>query len=503
MDKVLSYPKIQTPYQSCWLIVAKALVINRISLQAVLKSLGSVESDGAPASSLGLHHENLLFNLNKRLQLSSLMLRQSCISSNFHSSGQSRAQTIRHCQDCIVKNFHSSLFQNPLLEKCPVHHKVLTYCRCCTTALMKGGSLFTKPLIKDNTCEHLRSLALERVPIVKLSEEEVRAFEMIGGKYQEWLDKIENLDLGAVSEVIPKISGMRDLEVSEFYFEYVRSRIGLPFDLYWQSAKFSHVVSFVNYASVATGADAFEVQGAGSSSFSVDRLSSELRPAFDVGDVVKCLKSMRRHFFKEYIRNHRKCFNSINSLSHSQLNVLSFSARCTCVSAYCAWLVSSGGVSTIPEYQAVRSNSPMMDIFSDLLSRGGSCIREVLVTQFVSFFDVWGALERANASQNKYSDVIVIRATIPTKSFVCMNASYTLIHRDKTGGHIRKEKSYIISPLQLKAQSQERCSCNKMNSYSRFVEVIGRNVFVPRAHGIMRFVDGRCNLHNTLVINIW
>ncbi|MFJ2484869.1 hypothetical protein [Pseudomonas sp. NPDC087639] len=502
MDKVLSFPKIETPYQSCWLIVVKALIINRISLKAVLENLGDVEYGAAPTSNLGLYHENLVLNLNKRLQLSRITLRQARISSKFHLSSQSRAQTIRHCQDCIANNFHSSLFQNPLLEKCPVHDQELTYCRCCTSALRKGGSLFTKPLIKNSTCEHLRFLALERVPIVKLSEKEVRAFEMIGDNYQEWLDKIECLDLGAVSEVISKISGMRDLEVSEFYFEYVRRRIGIPFDLYWQSAKFSHEVSIVNYASIAAGVDGKKFRDAGSSSFSFDRLPTVRAPGFDVGDIVTCLKSLRRHLFKLYISEHRECFNSIKSLSHSQLNALSLSSGCTCVSAYCAWLVSSGGVSTLAEYQAIRSSSAMMELFSDLLARGGFSLRELLVTQLVSFFDVWGALERASANRDKYSDVIVARDTIPTISFVYMNASYTLIHREEAGGNIQKEKSYIVSPPQLKAQSQERCSLRK-NSSSKFVAVLDRNIFVPSAHGIMRFVDGLCDFHNSLVIRIW
>lgn len=502
MDKVLSYPKIETPYQSCWLIIAKTLIINRISLSAVLKGI-DVNGGSAIASSLGRHHEKLLLDLNKRLQLSALTLKQSCISSNFHSPSQARAQTIRHCQDCITQNFHSSLFQNPLLEKCPVHHKVLTYCRDCTVALIKGGSLYTKPLNKSNSCEHLRSLALERIPIVKLPLDEIRAFKIIGDVYQAWLEDIERLDLGDVCKVISKISGVRDLEISEFYFEYVRGRVGLPFDLYWQDNNFSHDVCVVNYAPAAIGIDNLNAQDASTCKFSIGKLPSNQRPSFNVRDVVSCLKCMRRHFFKEYIRQHRKCFNTMKSLSHSQLNVLSLSASCTCVSAYCSWLVSSGGVSTFPEYQALRSSLPMIEAFSDLLSQDAASLREALVTQLVSFFDIWGALGRASAKQNKCSGLIVKRATIPTQFFVCMNASYTLTHRDEASGHTQKEKSYIISPLQLKAQSQARCSSNKMNAYSRLFQLPAHNVFVRNAHGVMRFVDGQCNLHNTAVISIW
>lgn len=503
MDKVLSYPKIETPYQSCWLIIAKTLIINRIGLGAALKSIRDVNAGCGAASDSGHYHENLLLDLNKLLRLSELTLRQSCISSNFHSPNQARAQNIRHCDDCIDQNFHSSLFQNPLLEKCPVHHKVLTYCQRCTVALMKGGSLYTKPRIKKNTCEHLRSLALERVPLVKLPEKEIGAFKIIGDKCQAWFDDIERLDLGAVSKVVPKISGVQDFEVSKFYFEYIKSRVGLPFNLYWQGTDFSHDVSIVNYSSTAVGTKSVKAQGVSTFELGLDRLRNNRRPSFNAGDVVRSLKSIRRHFFKEYIRTHRECFNYMKSLSHSQLNVLSLSARCTCASAYCAWLVSSGGVSTFPEYQAVRSSLPMVEAFDDILSQGSSSLRDVLVTQLVSFFDVWGALERVSAKQSRYSGVIVTRATIPTQSFACMNASYTLTHRDEASANIQKEKSYIISPIELKAKSQARCSDNKTKACSTLVQSSAHNVFVRNIYGIMRFVDGQCNLHNTLVINIW
>lgn len=504
MKKILSYPKADAPYQSCWLIMTKALIINRICLKTVLVNLQVSTERVASNVDMGTSLEDLVSRLNARLNLPSLVLEQACISSHFQSLVHGCRQSIRHCQICISLNYHSSLFQNPLLERCPVHGQLLNYCRCCTNALVKNGVFFTRPLIKQQACEHLRSLARSRVPMVKLSESDSKAFELLGDEYRAWLDGIKRLNLGAVSDVLNNVNDIRDLGSIEFYFEYVRSRIGLPFDLYWQSDKFRHEVCQVNYTAARNASND------SSSLTPVNFLSpndvgdptQNPDPVATVGDVITCIKSMRRHFFKNYITPHRKCFNAIKKLSHGQLNILNFSNRCTCVSAYCAWLVSSGGVSTLPEHSGVRSVKPMEEIY-ELILRNPSGLRSILITQFVSFFDVWGALETANADQKKYSDIIITRASIPNESFACMNASYTLTHRDKIAGRFNKEKSYIISPRQLKFRSQERCLFGGQQRILMLVETGSRNVYVPSSHGIMRFVDGRGSFQNTLVISIW
>lgn len=504
MNKVLSYPKACTPYQSCWLIMTKALIINRICLKTVLINLKISTDRIASSVDIEASPEELISRLNARLKLPDFVLEQACISSNFQSSEHGCRQSIRHCKICISLNYHSSLFQNPILERCPVHGELLSYCRCCTNALVKNGSFFTRPLIKPQTCEHLRSLARSRVPLVKLSEIDSKAFESLGDQYRAWIEGITRLNLGPVSDVVGNINHVKDLNRIEFYFEYVRSQIGLPFELYWQNVKFAHEVCQVNYG-VAPNAtsESYDLtpaiyrspNSAGCPAYNPD-------PIAIVSDVITCIKSMRRHFFKNYITSHRKCFNAIKNLSHDQLNILNFSNRCTCVSAYCAWLVSSGGVSTLPEHSGVRSVKPMEEIY-ELILRNTSSLRSILITQFVSFFDVWGALETVDTDQKSYSDIIITRASIPNDSFACMNASYTLRRRDEIAGRFNKAKSYIISPRQLKFRSQERCFFGGQQRILMLVETGSRNLYVPSSHGIMRFVDGRGDFQNTLVISIW
>lgn len=501
MAKKLSYPKIEIPYQSCWLIITKALLINRIGMQTVLRNYG----DGFSASNLGILHENLVFDLSEHLQLSSLTLTQASISKHFQSSSQGRLQAIRHCQDCIDLNYHSSLFQNPLLERCPVHNSLLKYCQSCTTALRKGGSLFARPLLKNSACQHLTSLSKQRVPMVKLSAEALQIFEVLGDKHQRWIDSVERFNLGSISDVMPKISGAKDLEMSEFYFEYVRRRIGLPFDLYWQSMEFAHAVSRIDYTLAASAVAQSKTRPA-VFDLLTDRICATAAGAFaasDVTDVIKCVKSLRRFLFKRYVRQHRRCFHALRSLSEGELHNLCFSSRCTCASAYCAWLVSSGGVSSMREHQAVRSSLPMRATFEDLLSSSSLSLRDILVTQFVSFFDVWGALETADDPQKPCSDVVIARALLHSKSFVCMNASYTLTHRNDACGRVQKLKSFIISPGQLITRSEERCFSNTNAPRSGFVDHGSRDLFGPSAQGIMRFGVGRCDFRNTLVISIW
>lgn len=481
MDRVLSYPKAEAPYQSCWLIITKSLIINRICLKAVLSKLEGYAGRAVSTVDLDSTLEDLLSKLNARLNLPSFTLEQARISANFESSAHGRQQTIRHCEMCISLNYHSSLFQNPILEKCPVHGYILIYCKCCTTALNKNGSLFTRPLIKKQTCEHLRSLAQSRIPVVKLSKSDSKAFGLLGDEYQNWLSEIERLSLGAVSAVIPKVSSIKDLETSEFYFEYIRSRVGLPFGLYWQSADFSYEVCRVDYTSDLNGTK-------DSDSLTPDSLILEkatlylfpkLHPEEVVDDVVKSVKSMRRHFFKSYVKPHRKCFNEFKKLSHDQLNNLNFSNRCSCVSAYCAWLVSSGGVSTFPEYCSVRSVTPMEETFTGIISPNPPGVRDILITQFVSFFDVWGALVITNANQEKHHNVIITRASITNDSFVCMNASYTLTRREMTTGRLKREKSYIISPSKLGERSQSNCFGAGQKRLLPLVAKVSRSVYVP------------------------
>ncbi|MCF5651755.1 hypothetical protein GIV49_19635 [Pseudomonas syringae] len=501
--KTLSYPKVETAYQSCWLIVTKALVINRLSLKTLLTNLDETHHGVSILGSGGVIPELLLPSLNTRLRLSKLTLDQASLGLNFQPLHHGRRQSIRHCQECIDANYHSAIFLNPLIHSCPVHNKVLIHCSRCSNALYKGGSLFTQPLMKYGTCEHLRAFVEARVPMVTLSDQDVQEFERVGDEYQGWLDSIERLGLGAVSDVIPKISGPKDFELSQFYFEYVRRYAGLPFNLPWQSAPFPYEICSVNYISRSNVLDYRPTPIVTTDTAEHSGLARHIEINVDLVDVVKCVKSIRRYLHKAYITPHRKCFNAIRGLSHGQLNILSFTERCSCVSAYCAWLVSSGGVSTLPEHQSMRSNAPMLEVYSDLLAKSAVSLREILLTQLVSFFDVWGALEYESAHERTYSDTIISRALIANESFGCMNASYTLTRRDKIGGKNHKQKSYFISPRLLAARSRERCSCNQRTSFSKLVEIGRRNVYVPSSHGIMRFVDGRSDIRNTLVINIW
>ena len=98
-------------------------------------------------------------------------------------------------------------------------------------------------------------IKLSALPMVKLTENDSKAFELLGAEYRAWIDGIKRLNLGSVSDVLSNVSDIRDLDTIEFYFEYVRSRIGLPFDLYWQSAKFNHEVCQVNYTSARNSAN--------------------------------------------------------------------------------------------------------------------------------------------------------------------------------------------------------------------------------------------------------
>lgn len=253
---------------------------------------------------------------------------------------------LRFCASCLREGFHSAIYQLLIFNKCPLHHEDLTAnCPNCRSEIpYKFSTIAFKKPYSCSKCQFLLSEAVV-VENKKLAQPKIR--EEILGAVSDWLKK--RLRLQIASRPLSKSSDLQNSTFKEQWktFEQDKSRlITYWIDVFAVRAKFNEMLfekcaqkdihSLVNFRAIVKKREINDSRIIERQNLLNKEWNRELSAIY---------KTIRRHFIKTQLREHRKCvwkysreslWNKDDSLRKGRI--------CKSANAYLLWRMSIEGV---------------------------------------------------------------------------------------------------------------------------------------------------------------
>nr|WP_314576561.1 hypothetical protein [uncultured Pseudomonas sp.] len=339
---------------------------------------------------------------------------------------------------------------------------------------------------------HRAVLREDAIPIVTLLQSELQAFKDYGDRLVEWITSAQAQTAIDFWSVVGKFSGDFTPESrGSLFVRYLEQKgksnstemSGLDCDV--------ALINYPQYDAMTERCSPFQnvLKRNGCSAFMQNILNAT--------DMLVWVKALRRHIFKRFIKRHRKYFKTLLSLLPVESRNLSAESRCNSASAYCVWLALEYGAPGISEYSNMRASNLFFEAHA-----GQAYTRQqaasYIIDSYITFFDIWGALETANDGGRRFFHIVVHDASVSHSKFTLNNASFTVAKRGDAGVPSQKVQSFIISPDYL----SQLAAVNHGTKCRLFLNYTGGDLFNDRPRELLRFVDTDSTDKPVLTINI-
>lgn len=432
MPAVLTFHKKMAPYESSWLVMLKALLVNDISLNDLMNLV--LKTDAPRNGSKIYWLESHQFNVSKISHTLSIPLpavENSFIDILMGSNRPIGPATVRHCRVCIQHLFHSALFQLSWVTHCPIHDAPLVECKNCTSFLRDNSLIKIRNAERGGRCNHLAPFRKQKYPISLLSDIEIDQYTVWARSVVEWLSRAAMVMPGEFARVVSVPLKHWDVKLRFVFWRYLESRVGL--------APIS--IPEVNYEAARAALDLpHKIPDDGELEYRSSLISG--------------IKSVRRHICRHFLRRHRSCISIVRSLTLNQCNALLSDRRCSCSLAYYCWLVRVFNIYTMRDLR-----NPRLDPYAE---HRRSCpeprVRDLpgyLLEIWLAFFDIWAGIEIYDAeSSDSFEAAILIRAN---RQFDLIHPNFSLQTRHVDSGQLKNH--YFVKADFLLNQSLARCKC--------------------------------------------
>ncbi|MGL6244155.1 hypothetical protein [Pseudomonas sp.] len=435
MNNILSFPKKMVRFESSWLIFVKALMLNDINTNEFCTIICKPRFKVSPSI---FHwwesHQVDVLALTKILGLPKTTIDEGFIDRLILSKYCARSVKVRHCPMCIEHNYHSPFFQITWLVNCPWHHVALEECSACSSFLNGRSIDKIKSGVSVPNCIHIAKLLVSMFPLVTLSEEVLKSMIQWSEATVIWLRAAHALNLEDTWDLMSHLPSL-DLNKNFFlYFRFIEKEIGAAtFDVPAPYCEVKYVL--VN---------------------SLSKCECDLQVDHsDKQDLESALRSLRRYFYKSYIRSHKKCFNAMRQLDVMQCSKLDLTVCCGCVIAYFSWLMSYNSCFRIAE--VTGKANPILDD-EDLLDAELQHWNkhEILKMAYIKFYDIWAALELYVERLPRCSILVVYKNQIRKKFLNPTN--FTFFSRQSLDAPQGSIRCYFVADDFLQQRNILRCS---------------------------------------------
>jgi hypothetical protein len=422
-------------YESSWLIFVKAILINDINTNEFCKIICKPDVKVSPSI---FHwwesHQVEIPVLARTLGLPFSTIDQGFIDRLILSEHRARNINVRHCPSCIEHNYHSPFFQLSWLAACPWHNEPLEECRTCSSFLngrsadkIKSGALVSK-------CVHINKLQATVFPLVTLPEKILESMGRWSEATVAWLRAAQALGLEDIWDLMSRSPSLAWNKKLFLYFRFIEQRVGFAtFDIPVPCCKVKYVMLH----------NLPEREYEGGTDYS------------DKQDLMASLRSIRRYFYRTFVRGHKKCFNTIRQLDVMQSSKLDLTVCCGCVIAYFAWLMSYSEFFRIAEVVGKISTTVKDEELLDVeLQRRSN--REILTMAFIKFNDIWAALELYVECVPRCSTLVVYKDQVRNNFLNPLN--FTFSSSRSSDALLGSTRYYCVADDFLKQKNSLRCS---------------------------------------------
>lgn len=330
------------PFESGWSIFAKLLLLNGMKASHI-------------ATQISITNQSVLknFNLNFRYsewidfqrfsnalgveqeRLRSAFLDQLGFLVDIDTNGRSRLPGIKICRECLAKGYHCVLFEIGFIDRCPWHQiKLEKACSDCLQFVIQpnvgwkkeGSDAKKSKRDSDNwdtwssRCGHIHFSNAKTSRSIQFSLLEQKIIAERCKQFLKW-----SMEVGKSAELSRVL----------FQYDYHDS------DENWLHKHISAAESIAGPCPWPIGHTSSTVRShiwtqTSSISKSVDDYRAPRQSDWDI-----VYRSIRRHIFKRYIRQHRICWNEMSSYSRIDALHLDSDTLCPVSLAYAAWRMAS------------------------------------------------------------------------------------------------------------------------------------------------------------------
>lgn len=430
MTSILTYHRKTAPYESSWLIVLKILLINDISIALLMELV--LRRDVPAVESKFYWWESLQFNIPVLAYALGLSIETICnafLDRLMDCPVSLGPKPIKHCGTCIEKFYHCSLYQLAWITHCPIHKTELVACKTCASFFKDQKLSNARQQIWTGLCPHLEAFTKFPFPANTLSDAELDVITAWGSSLAGWLIKARSITDEKMLSIIDSPLSAAQIEGHFIYFRYLETAVG--------------------QSPLVIPASDYQAQ-----KISLRRLSNRRvpEPLNNDLDPVVCSKSLRRHFYKRYVKSHRRCVNEFKRLGVNHCYALVGVNRCSSSLAYFSWLVTFLNVYTLKDLtdRAINPYSPSRGLHANLDS---TSVVGLLLEGWCAFHDIWGAFELYDQIHSAPCDLeVCIGLQRGAEHRVFRHSLRTFVSEDGSG-----DNHYHVAGGSLLQQSLVRC----------------------------------------------
>lgn len=276
-----------------------------------------------------------------------------------------QALSIKHCPECLLKGYHSVFFYLKFITYCPWHRRELIFCRKCSEAMSLAG-----PTPK-------RHKGIDEISFsLKLPCRHFFFDSNLGYDFNYNDTDFYNIVCEYSSRILTWLKCV--LRGSEMASSFVTC---LYDGLRHNALGFSHCVEICSTKIGHTPWVGSERKGCKKIQFmpqAYERLGH--------CESLPVLKSIRRYIYREHIRAHKKCFNTLMVMSRKELHCLDIKCACSASSAMLGWMFALG-------YVPASKSGGIQPLAIRLGGKAPTTLKEAAVLWLSHFYGIWASIE--------------------------------------------------------------------------------------------------------------
>ncbi|MFP3605892.1 hypothetical protein [Paraburkholderia sp. SIMBA_053] len=359
-------------FESAWNILIKIQLLNAVGFEEIQRIGGISLGEADPHRLFHSPADWDVPHIASFLHVDPARFRTAFLGSLGFPRREGAKYAVRHCPDCSALNYHCTLFNLPLISRCPWHGKDLTHgCARCGWLPMRWKWRANAELLKWRCghCGHSIDLGVN-LRVKRILAEKEDAISTHCQRMVEWWRKVRKATGDA-----PSLLNALACESQPFNYQWM-----------WR----------LNWATgvCAPPADWGVVPPALSGGVLV-RLPGEGLPQCNSRECLEAHRLVRKSIFRRFISGHAECFSELMAMGPFERISLDCSAICTLCVAFLSWRAAHERRLPSSERQADQMPSPPLRgvTLSGISSNG----QYDAMLGFLNFVRIWAQIEEQSS----------------------------------------------------------------------------------------------------------
>ncbi|MDH6151363.1 hypothetical protein OKW46_005288 [Paraburkholderia sp. WSM4179] len=411
------------PFESAWNLLLKVQLLNAVGIQE-LSQLGLVVYRERETRRLFTSQADWdIPRIASCLHVDVARIRTAFIDCLGFPAPRDGQYAVRHCPDCRAVNYHCTLFNLPMVSRCPWHEKELVHgCDRCGRSSTRLDRRPGRDLPRWNCpdCGYVVDLDADR-NVNLVSDETEKVIRVHCQRLIDWWTAIQRAAGDASALLDPLANTVR------------------PFDCDWMWR--------LNWAAgVCPPPPGWGVTPCTFAAGSILRFPvGERAQSPDGAQHYSAYRLIRKSIFRQFISPHAECLSELQAMDPFERISLDRSTLCTVCLAFLSWRVAHEGQIPVFDPHGGRISRPRLETVESVGSPAHGGDHEIL--NFANFLRIWAQIEHCTS-------VSACRIELSPERSVLKRIPHVVVRSEE-----HEELVCLIpSAAQFSAIALERCS---------------------------------------------